>query len=126
MGIAVRAYHRAVPVTIREVLYRFRMEAKEWGRDMAGVGAAFYLQRRWPDAFSPASLNAAHKLLLPHHQRYVTTVSLPYQAVSLELAALLLSLCRSTRPAVIADLGSGFSSFVFRTYAAEAKGGVTV
>jgi hypothetical protein len=43
------------------------------------------------------------------------------QAISLELAATLLTLCRRLHPAAILDLGSGFSSYVFRYYARDVR-----
>lgn len=61
----------------------------------------------------------------PRHREYVTDVSSEDMAVSRSTAALLLHLCRSLRPGNILDLGSGFSSYIFRSYAAEQKG-VTV
>jgi predicted O-methyltransferase YrrM len=42
-------------------------------------------------------------------------------ALSLETAVLLYVLCQCTSPKKILDLGSGFSSFVFRLYASTAK-----
>jgi predicted O-methyltransferase YrrM len=42
-------------------------------------------------------------------------------AASLELSVLLTSLCRILHPWRVVDLGSGFSSYVLRLYAAQAK-----
>jgi predicted O-methyltransferase YrrM len=59
----------------------------------------------------------------PAHIEYVFTFAdAAAWAISLELAAFLLAFCRVTRPNVVADLGSGFSSFVFRTYQREQPG----
>ena len=58
----------------------------------------------------------------PSYLEYVFTVSNAAWAMSLDLAAFLLGLCRSEQPGTIADLGSGFSSYVFRTYAREQPG----
>jgi len=58
--------------------------------------------------------------LAPLYKRYVTTVSSPVWAVSLESAALLDALCRLTEPRAVVDLGSGFSSAVLRRYARSA------
>jgi predicted O-methyltransferase YrrM len=57
--------------------------------------------------------------LRPAHQMYVSTVSDPVAAVSLELACVLLYLCRTTYPGTVLDLGSGFSSYVLRKYQLE-------
>jgi predicted O-methyltransferase YrrM len=43
------------------------------------------------------------------------------QTISLELAATLLVLCQRLQPASILDLGSGYSSLIFRSYAQCAK-----
>ncbi len=59
------------------------------------------------------------------HQHYVTQVSSHEMAVSVELSALLLALCRINRWTRLLDMGSGFSSYVFRRYAKE-NPGVTV
>lgn len=53
------------------------------------------------------------------YDRYVTDVSKPEMAISLELARFVYALCVNQAPRVILDLGSGFSSVVFRWYAAH-------
>ena len=55
----------------------------------------------------------------PFYQDYVKRVSNPIMALSLELAVFLLVLCELIKPKNIIDFGSGFSSFVFRYYAAH-------
>lgn len=59
--------------------------------------------------------------LSPFHEEYVSEVSSDIMAASLELSVLLLFLCETLRPKRILDLGSGFSSFVFRHYARSAS-----
>jgi predicted O-methyltransferase YrrM len=71
---------------------------------------------------APERLSAAQDELAPHHGPYAREVSTPEYAISLELAAFLLVLCRRRRPARLVDLGSGFSSFVFRHYQAGDAG----
>ena len=68
---------------------------------------------------------AAREELTEQHQRYVTEVSAPEHAVSLELASFLLAFCRERNPAEVLDLGSGFSSYVLRLYAAGSGVAVT-
>ena len=63
--------------------------------------------------------------LEPAYTRYVKEVSRPNWAASIQLAAFLLHLCRATEPTRILELGSGFTSYVFRLYAEEGEG-VTV
>jgi predicted O-methyltransferase YrrM len=51
------------------------------------------------------------------YSEYVATVSPDPIAISLPLAVFLGVLCDGARPSAILDLGSGFSSYVFRAYA---------
>jgi len=57
----------------------------------------------------------------PCHASYVSDVSAPGMAVSLPTALLLRRLCEDLRPRRVLDLGSGFSSFVLRSYAASQR-----
>ena len=54
------------------------------------------------------------------YQDYATAVSTDDMAISYESACLLWSLCETIKPRRILDMGSGFSSFVFRRYQATA------
>jgi len=58
--------------------------------------------------------------IFPYYDEYIHGVSSEIMSVSLELCLFLLSLCEFRRPGRILDLGSGFSSFLFRFYAAGA------
>ena len=55
----------------------------------------------------------------PHYEEYVRSVSSPKMALSLTTAVFLRVFCRGMRPGTVLDLGSGFSSFVLRSYAEE-------
>lgn len=55
----------------------------------------------------------------PAYERYVADVSTRRYAASLELSAVVWHLCRVLRPAAVLELGSGFTSYVLRRYAAE-------
>ena len=57
--------------------------------------------------------------LLRYYTLYISKVSLDSMAISLELSSFLSVFCDLIRPASIADLGTGFSSFVFRHYAEQ-------
>lgn len=61
------------------------------------------------------------QMLRPAYDDYVRNVSNVEWVVSLQTATYLYHLCRATRPARLLDTGSGFSSFVFRLYAAKAE-----
>lgn len=61
------------------------------------------------------------RILLPFFEEYIRDVSSEIMAISLELSAFLLFLCDLRRPRRILDLGSGFSSFVFRHHMSGAN-----
>lgn len=73
-----------------------------------------------------ASAKQARLLLEPHFTEYTSTVSPAGNPISLECAVLLYVLCLYTAPRRILDLGSGFSSYVFRHYAASTGEGCEV
>ncbi len=83
---------------------------------------AVYLLRRYlPQLESYAELaKTYHRQLLPYYEQYTREVSPEDTAISLELACFLFWLCQQMQPGWIADLGSGFSSVVFRLYVADA------
>jgi predicted O-methyltransferase YrrM len=60
--------------------------------------------------------------LLAHHRAYTSAISPDPIAVSLELAVFLAVVCEAARPRAILDLGSGFSSYVFRSYVKRVGG----
>jgi hypothetical protein len=57
----------------------------------------------------------------PFYREYIDTVSSEIMASSLELSVFLLFLCDMAQPKKILDLGSGFSSFLFRSHALSAR-----
>src|SRR3977135_3134813 len=65
----------------------------------------------------PRAVAESRRVLEPLYARYVESVSSPVWALSLETAAVVHALCSLTRPDAVLDLGSGFSSAVFRLYA---------
>jgi predicted O-methyltransferase YrrM len=75
---------------------------------------------------SPAEWRQLQDALTPAYTKYVTTVSAPGWAVSLETSIFLFHLCRSLQATAALDLGSGFSSYVFRHYARSAPRTVAV
>lgn len=62
----------------------------------------------------------------PVYERYVAVVSERRFAASLETSAFLWHLCRATEATSILDLGSGFTSYVFRRYKDESSHPVRV
>jgi predicted O-methyltransferase YrrM len=61
--------------------------------------------------------DAVRRKLSADHRTYTRAVSPDPIAISLELAVFLGVVCDATTPRAILDLGSGFSSYVFRAYA---------
>ncbi len=79
------------------------------------------LTARYPDlAALPQTVAASHRLFAELYEEYVTSISSPAWAVSLQTAALLHAVCMLLKPRTVLDLGSGFSSFAFRRYARDA------
>jgi predicted O-methyltransferase YrrM len=72
------------------------------------------------------SLGELVRELEPLHERYVTQVSNRYWAASLQLSAFLWHLCRTIEARTVLELGSGFTTYVFRRYAAESGHDVRV
>ncbi len=60
------------------------------------------------------------------YEVYVTDVSNEVMAISLELGQFMYAICELWKPRRIADLGSGFSSIVFRNYAKISGSDVSV
>jgi predicted O-methyltransferase YrrM len=58
----------------------------------------------------------ARQKIQPDYEFYVTERSAADMAASLELSVFLRILCDIKKPKKILDLGSGFSSFIFRSY----------
>lgn len=76
----------------------------------------------------PFLLNSSQKFreitdnLRPYYEQYVKKVSDPEMTCSLRTAVFLKVFCDGIKPKHILDLGSGFSSFVLRSYAASQNG----
>jgi predicted O-methyltransferase YrrM len=72
-----------------------------------------------PDATCQRSADAqtTEQSIRLAYATYVTSVSHPVHAISLQLAFYLWELLTSRHPRRLADLGSGFSSYVLRLYA---------
>lgn len=67
-------------------------------------------------------VKANQEILRPYYEEYVYKVSRSDMAASLELAAFLFSVCKINQYTKLMDVGSGFSSFVFRLYAKQTPG----
>ncbi len=61
----------------------------------------------------------ARRNLIEQYRRYVADVSTDEAAASLETCVFLWVLCDALNPSRIADLGSGFSSYLFRAWATQ-------
>lgn len=71
-------------------------------------------------------LRPCARKLRGRYSQYTNFVSNPGNALSLRSSALLYALCETLQPASILDLGSGFSSYVTRTYQAESTSQIVV
>jgi predicted O-methyltransferase YrrM len=85
-------------------------------RDLAHLALLAAPRPRLAAAIARAPRHLAS--LRPAYERYVRGVSTPEHAASLELASLLRALCEHRRPQRVVDLGSGFTSYVLRAWAA--------
>lgn len=101
---------REVAKTIPGVAPTYRLVRTAY-RNLQATTDALLLRRRLPQL----RVTEAPWLSEPY-TRYLSEVSVDYMAASLELCHFLASLCESLQPQTILDLGSGFSSFVFRRY----------
>ncbi|MBW1918393.1 MAG: hypothetical protein JRI57_10310 [Deltaproteobacteria bacterium] len=100
---------------------RVRRLARQTVGGIDSVIGSFRLEKQFPLLLEYRKHNSALKLRLkPYYEDYISTVSTPRIAISLELATLMLLLCNILNPRTILDLGSGFSSFVFRSYLQDA------
>lgn len=85
-------------------------------------GIGYYFQRRrlnaafWYLREFPKARGSLDSLLSSKYREYISQVSSDAAAISLPLAELLFYVCHETKPTSILDLGSGFSSYVFRLH----------
>jgi predicted O-methyltransferase YrrM len=112
---------------IHAITHRIRRRTRHVREWYTGVRDARGLPQAFPQLASyPKKLERSRCALEPYYREYVTTVSAPIMAISLELAAFLNVLCETQAPTRVLDLGSGFSSFVLRRYAGQAGPAVEV
>ena len=95
--------------------------AARWTRDrVVKANDARRLTRRFPQLVNLSNQAAQWRTnLTPTYDAYTTHISNKLMAISLETAAFLRAWCEQLRPRRILDLGSGYSSFVLRGYAAK-------
>ena len=72
------------------------------------------LERDFPFLSDTGVKSEVEETLRQPYGQYITEVSSPIHAASFEASVFLALLCRGLQPARVLDLGSGFSSFVFR------------
>lgn len=102
-------------------LYKFmgltvfsKLDLKRGGKDM------IILKEKIPQLrkFDELSHKSRQKLK-PYYEQYISKVSPEEWAISFELSVFLMVLCDILKPKRILDLGSGFSSLVFRLYMSD-------
>jgi predicted O-methyltransferase YrrM len=119
LGHEVRSHLKRLGHEVRSRGHRVTRNATgaiEAAKDTLSLRQQLPWIRAYPELGPPA-----RSALLPFYREYVATVSTQVMAISLELAVFLSVTCDECRPARILDLGSGFSSFVFRTYMLKAS-----
>lgn len=75
------------------------------------------IQKKYPDlqkTYETKKDKYEHKIL-PAYEEYTSKVSSEIMAISLELSVFCILMCDMMRPQKILDLGSGFSSYIFRS-----------
>ncbi len=109
------------------LLANIRKRAREKSAASTARVDAESIIKRFP-AFAdyPGLSKASFDALKPAYTAYIADVSSGDMAVSLETAALLLTFANLLKPARVLDLGSGFSSYVLRSYARDAQHDVSV
>jgi len=113
----------------RKFYVHFHRKLRGTGRLLNSVSSPlwYYLQRRQLEQRFPFLRNRqifseVEARIRPAYERYVEEVSSPDMALSLQASVFLAAFCEGFAPKRILDLGSGFSSFVFRSYAASRNG----
>jgi predicted O-methyltransferase YrrM len=111
----------------RGAVFGIKTRLRQATFDVAGMVDLARLCARRPELVPSADeRRSIRELLRPAYDEYVSEVSIAGMAASLETACYLMYLCRSLAPERVLDLGSGFSSYVFRRYAADAGRQVAV
>ncbi len=86
------------------------------------------LQEKYPSLtleYETRAHDYKHKLQ-PYYEYYTKHMSNEIMTISMELCTFLLFMCNELSPRRILDLGSGFSSFVFRFYKSSEKHHTTI
>lgn len=104
------------PNLVERVVRRLRSTYLSY-TEISGIGSVQGIDEKFE-----RELKENEEKLKPYYDEYISKVSRPDMACSLELSAFLLSFCKVQHVRKVADVGSGFSSFVLRTYAATRDG----
>jgi len=109
------------PNFITDVNYAYkysRFTVKRMYVNLEGIVDYQRLKQRVPSvSVIDQKITQASQILSPYYQIYTTSISPDDMAISLQLASFIFAFCDTIKPKRILDLGSGFSSFVFRLYA---------
>lgn len=113
----VRHFSRYNPTYFRHKAYNLRL--RRWvasqvdlcrlERELPGLRRRYHLSKE-----------TYRQRILPSYHEYISDISSEIMASSLELSVFLLFLCDRLQPKRILDLGSGFSSYLFRLHAQNA------
>ncbi len=98
------------PSYLRYVLKRIKLE-------IIGARDRRILISRFPELQNyKKSYSKYYQRYITHYKEYINNVSTEEMAISLELTIFIRVLCDIVKPGKILDIGSGFSSFVFRDF----------
>lgn len=103
------------------MIHRIRRGLLRRGQEALVKSSAVFLNGPAAPLAQPDLAHAKAELQSVYN-RYVHEVSRADMAASLELSAFLFAWCRLKRPNRLLDLGSGFTSYVFRLHAAQNPG----
>lgn len=104
--------------------FRNKFYDRSWRKDIEAKSHLRQIHNEYPelDQLYKQNISAYRHEIMPFYQDYVTVTSNPIMAASFELSIFLLVLCDLIKPKKIIDFGSGFSSFILRSYAMRHPG----
>ncbi len=114
-----RRLTQRVPLAVRKLPYL-------WADRIQGTVDLRRIKAQHPGIEHALFDNTPQAALRAAYDDYTSTVSTAEMAVSWPTAVLLYNLCDFLRPSSVLDLGSGFSTFVFCTWAAKAASGTDI
>jgi hypothetical protein len=108
-------------MSLSDLIYKISWRLWRIYTDVNSIISIKYIKKRFPEFINyHCQINEIRNDILPYHEIYISSISNPVMAISLELSILIIFLCNMVKPKRILDLGSGFSSFLFNYYSIHA------